>query len=205
MEVPMEADVWCSTGVCGKSAHLIIDPINEQVTHLVVAESAFPHVERMVPVRYIVETTHDQIKLSCTEAEYGAMESFAESDFIHSSQVELTVPFDGSYLFWPYSLYEAAPILVESSHIPAGEVAIHRGTPVYASDRRIGKVDEFLIYPTTHSISHLILREGHLWGQKDVVIPVDAISKFTADAVYLTMDKKAVEDLPAIPLSRKWK
>lgn len=62
-----------------------------------------------------------------------------------------------------------------------------------------------LLYPTTHGISHLILREGHLWGQKDVIIPVDVISKITDEAVYLTMDKEAIERLPAIPLSRKWR
>lgn len=82
MEIPMDADVLCGTEVCGRSAQLVIDPINEQVTHLVVAETALPYVERMVPVKYIVETSHAWIKLSCAQAEFATMESFRESDSI---------------------------------------------------------------------------------------------------------------------------
>jgi hypothetical protein len=134
-----------------------------------------------------------------------ALESFQETDFIDSSLVTMALPFEGSYVLWPYSLYAAMPVPLAGKHLPAGKVAIHRGTPVEAVDGRVGQVDEFLVYPTTHGISHLILREGHLWGKKDVIIPVDVISKITAEAVYLTMDKETIEALPAIPLSRKWK
>jgi uncharacterized protein YrrD len=205
MEIPIGIDVICDSKVCGRSTQLVIDPVNEQVTHLVIAENVFPNVERMVPVKYLVETSHDRIKLSCSPTEFAGMEPFMETDFIASNKVDVVVPFDEPYVFWPYGWYERMPMPLEHKHIPAGEVSIHRGTPVIATDGNIGKVDEFLVYPTDDSISHLVLREGHFWGRKDVTIPVDKIERITADGVYLKMDRQSIEALPAIPVKRKWK
>ena len=92
-----------------------------------------------------------------------------------------------------------------SMRIPAGEVVIRRGTSVEATDGAVGKVDEFLVDPEDDSISHLVLREGHLWGKKDVTIPVSEIDKITDEAVYLKLDKETIETLPTVPVRRKWK
>ena len=97
------------------------------------------------------------------------------------------------------------PLPFEHENIPAWEVIIRRGTPVKATDGEVGKVDEFLINPENDVITHLILREGHLWGQKDVTIPVSEIEKITKEAVNLKLDKKTIESLPTIPVRRKWK
>ena len=93
----------------------------------------------------------------------------------------------------------------EHERIPTGEVVIRRGTHVKATDGDVGKVDEFLVDPENDVITHLILREGHLWGKKDVTIPVSEIDKIAEEAVYLKLDKKAIETLPTVPISRKWK
>jgi hypothetical protein len=63
-------------------------------------------------------------------------------------------------------------------------------------------VDEFLINPDNDRITHLIMREGHLWGQKDVTIPVSPIDHYKDGTVYLKLRKKAIEKLPTIPVER---
>jgi hypothetical protein len=64
-------------------------------------------------------------------------------------------------------------------------------------------VDEFLVDRETEHITHLVLREGHLWGQKDVLIPVSEIAHVDEERVYLTLSKAEVADLPTAPL-RRW-
>ena len=64
------------------------------------------------------------------------------------------------------------------------------------------KVDEFLVDLADGHITHLVLREGHLWGQKDVTIPVSEIQRIEKDTVYLRLDKHDVEKLPGIPVKR---
>ena len=56
----------------------------------------------------------------------------------------------------------------------------------------------------TGHISHLILMEGHLWGKKEVAIPVSAIDRIEEDTVYLKLDKEAVESLPSEPVRRTY-
>jgi len=86
-----------------------------------------------------------------------------------------------------------------------GEVVIRRGAQVRATDGKVGKVDEFLINPGNGLISHLVMREEHLWGAKDVTIPVSEIEKIDDEMVYLKLDKQTISSLPAIPVKCKWK
>jgi sporulation protein YlmC with PRC-barrel domain len=205
MDIPINADVLCGGKLCGRSTSLVVNPVNERVTHLVVAEKEFPNIERLVPVENILATTPDSIQLRCTQADLSDMQAFEETDFIGAGQLISALPYDTPFRVWPYSMYGAMPMPLEHEHIPAGEVAIHRGTPVEATDGKVGKVDEFLVEPEKDTITHLVLREGHLWGQRDVTIPVSEIRKITEVAVYLKLDKKSIEKLPAIPVERKWK
>jgi sporulation protein YlmC with PRC-barrel domain len=73
---------------------------------------------------------------------------------------------------------------------------------VEATDGHVGQVDEFLVDPTNEHITHLVLREGHLWGQKDVTIPVSQIDRIEQDVVYLKLDKHGIEKLPSVPVRR---
>jgi len=84
---------------------------------------------------------------------------------------------------------------------------VHRGARVKATDGRVGRVDGFLVEPETGNITHLVLREGHLWDPKDVTIPVSEISYVKEDVIHLKLDKHSIVSLPAIPLGWRngWK
>jgi sporulation protein YlmC with PRC-barrel domain len=205
MDIPINVDVLCAGELCGRSTYLVINPVNERITHLVVAEKAFPNIERLVPVDKILASTPNSIQLRCSQTDLSEMNAFEETDFIEAGQLESSLPYSVPYQVWPYAMYDAMPMPFEHEHIPAGEVAIRRGTSVKATDGQVGKVDEFLVDPENDVITHLVLREGHLWGKKDITIPVSEIKEITEEAVYLKLDKKTLEKLPAISVNRKWK
>jgi uncharacterized protein YrrD len=205
MDIPIDVEVTCGTQVCGRSMYLVINPVNDRVTHLVVEENAFPHSMRLVPVEYIVESSPTSIRLRCTAHELINMDNFIETEYIKASEVEDRLPYEGPYLLWPYSVYEIIQMPLAHENIPAGEIVIRRGSQVEATDGTVGKVDEFLVNPENHRISHLVMREGHLWGKKDITIPVSEIENFDGETVYLKLDKQAIARLPAIPVHRKWK
>lgn len=205
MDIPINVDVQCGGEICGRSTYLVVNPVNEKVTHLVVAEKVFPNIERLVPVDKILSSTPNSIQLRCSQEDLSKMDAFDETDFIAAGHMETSLPYSVPYQVWPYAMYDAMPISLEHARIPAGEIAIRRGTPVRATDGSVGKIDEFLVDPEDDVITHLILREGHLWGKKDVTIPVSEIGEITEEAVSLKIDKKAIEMLPTIPVRRKWK
>ena len=65
-DIPLGKDVYCIDGLTGQSSHLIVNPLNRRVTHLVVRQNHFPHSDHLVPMELVAETTRSLIRLSCT-------------------------------------------------------------------------------------------------------------------------------------------
>ena len=211
VEIPVSADaeVECTDGPGGRCTNVVIDPVVEQVMHIVVREHRPPHSERLVPMGQIAQTTPEVIHLSCTQDDLAAMDAFVEQEY-----VKITVPaFQnrqgyvsmGTYAY-PYLTVPGMDVnvLQEHEHVPAGELAVRRGATVEATDGYVGRVDEFLVDPANGHITHLVLHEGHLWGQKDVTVPVSQIGRYEEGRVYLQLDKRAIELLPPITVHRPW-
>jgi sporulation protein YlmC with PRC-barrel domain len=206
MQIPVNAEVSCKDGACGKSTYVLINPITEKVTHLVVKGAASPHNEYMVPVGVVAEATTELIQLRCSREELEHMDLFIKTEFIKAEMPDTySIGYGmGTYMFWPYAVPEhEVTISAEHQQIPLGELALRRGSDVEATDGKVGHVDEFLINPDTGNITHLVMREGHLWGQKDVSIPVSDIRETRGNTVFLKLDKLQVEALPTIPVHRK--
>jgi hypothetical protein len=45
----------------------------------------------------------------------------------------------------------------------------------------------------------VLLQEGHLWGRKDVAIPIGAVTGVD-DGIQLSITKDEVQDLPAVDI-----
>ena len=76
---------------------------------------------------------------------------------------------------------------------------MRRGEHVHATDGAIGRVQGLVIDPGDHHVTHVLLDEGHLWGQKMVAIPVSAVTS-VGDGVRLSLTKDEVRDLPPVDL-----
>jgi len=197
MDISIDAKVICSDGLFGRTTQLIIRPTSEEITHLVVSNESFPQVQYLVPIVQIAESTPEEIRLNCSIQELSTLPVFDKIEFIPSSFAGSA---GGPYMMWPYFFPAATYITLENEQIPADELAIRRGASVEALDGHVGRVDEFLINPLNDHITHLVMREGHFWGQKDVTIPMSQIERFEENAVYLKLNKEDIEKLPAIPV-----
>lgn len=93
----------------------------------------------------------------------------------------------------------AAPRAVVYDRVPLGEVEVHRGEHVHATDGTIGRVRGLVIDPGDHQVTHVLLDEGHLWGRKRVAIPIGVVAH-VENGVRLTLDKDQVRDLPPVDL-----
>jgi sporulation protein YlmC with PRC-barrel domain len=210
MEIPVQAPVECTDGHAGHSVYVLINPVTDQVTHLVVKE-AVSDKEYLVPVDFVSGTIAGTIRLRYNKARLKKCSRFIKTTFI-----EEKVPYmslgggdqmygGGAYFYLPYVDSEiTVQVPEEHKQIPPGELAVRRGTQVEATDGQVGHVDEFVIIPKNGHITHLVMREGHLWGQKDVIIPLSAIGSLIDDKVILKLDKQQIEALPTFPLHRRW-
>ncbi len=203
MEFPLNVDVHCTDGHCGRSTHVILNPVTEQISHFVVKENQSPNLERLVSIKLIANTATEVILLNCSKEIFAKLEPFNEPDFIyadvpqHATDPNLT-------MLWPYVVPVKRIIDDKIRRIPPGELAVRRGTRVRATDGWVGRVDEFVVGPVSGNITHLVLREGHLWKERDVTIPVSEIERIEEEAVYLKVDKDSIASMPSVPVKRWW-
>ncbi len=200
MDIPTDVRVYCTDGYCGRSTRVVLKPKTEEITHLVVKEKDPPHEELLIPVSVVTVTTPDSINLSLTRGELDQQQPFLETEY-----VKLDIPrYAGGMYSMAGEVYRESEVIpVKRESTPEGELALRRGARVEATDGHVGRVDELLMDSQNDHISHLILREGHLWGQREVSIPVSEIKRIDKDTVYLNIDKREIEALPAAPVHRK--
>ena len=188
----------CTDGPCGTLRRVVIDPVARELTHLIIGPEHPPDAARLVPIE-LVDAAAAGLQLRCTVAEFAALNPAEETQFIEGS-IEYSAYGSKQEVFWPrYSNRGSYGTEVTVDAIPPGELEVRRGDPVQATDGEIGRVQGLVIDPDSHHVTHVLLQEGHLWGRKEVAIPVSAVT-MVQEHIELSLSKKQVEDLPPVDI-----
>jgi sporulation protein YlmC with PRC-barrel domain len=218
-EFTIGASVSCTDGPCGEVKRVVVDPVARAITHLVVEPAHRQGLGRLVPLDLVdldevdtADMASGEIRLRCTQAAFEQLDSAEETQFIPGSSGYAAYGPE-QVIAWPYynlgvdtglpggvdlQVANISPTVTFDS-VPAGEVAIRRGDPVHATDGDIGRVQGLVMDPRDHRVTHVLLQEGHLWGRKEVAIPIRAVTTVD-DGIRLNISKQEVEDLPAVDI-----
>jgi hypothetical protein len=209
-EFAIGARASCSDGYCGELRRLIIDPATDTVTHLVIQRGHSKEAARLVPGG-LAETTDGEIRLHCTLAEFDKFDPAEERElgdkaderigdigvlsggFVYDVGGDALAPIGGGFEDLGH-VPERRRTFVEDV-IPMGEDQVGPGDQVHAVDGEIGRVRGFLVNPDDHRVTHVLLKEGHLWGRKEVAIPITAVTGVET-GIRLNLTKEQVGDLP---------
>jgi sporulation protein YlmC with PRC-barrel domain len=202
MDIRLNVDVHCVDGRCGRSTYIILNPVTERLTHLVVKEQWPSRIERLVPIDWVAITTRDVIVLNKAREEFTQLEEFTQTEVVYRDVPHLTSD-PKVTMFWPYVASSKQVVDQEVRRIPYDELAVKRGTAVQATDGKVGSVDEFVVDTEDSQISHLVLREGNLLSAKEVIIPISYIDFLGEEGVYLNVDKKTIKALPSIGVKHR--
>jgi sporulation protein YlmC with PRC-barrel domain len=211
------AEASCTDGVCGEVSRVVLDPVANSLTHLVVTpehgqDKHGQEVGRLVPLEMVDATTTGEIHLRCTLQEFEKLQRAEETQFLPGTAgyagfdardigvlpfYTLDAPGYGAAAAIEGDMDENVSQPVSVDLVPVGEVSVRRGDHVHATDGEIGRVQGLVIDPGSHHVTHVLLEEGHLFGRKEVAIPIGAVTG-TADAIQLKLSKAEVEDLPEV-------
>ena len=208
-EFILGARASCSDGLCGEVVRAILDPATKTVTHLVIEPRHRKADGRLVPAG-LVEPGTGEIRLRCSIAEFDRLEPSEEVDLAegldygggygpdavmgYGNVGSMGVGASASGMGIGMDLGHQ-PSIVTSDNVPEGESEVARHERVHATDGGIGRLKGFAVDPADHRVTYVLLCEGHLWGRKEVAIPVSAVASVD-DGIWLNLTKKQVEELP---------
>jgi hypothetical protein len=184
----------CSDGSCGVVSRTILDPASRAVTHLVILPKHHSMDGRLVPVDVVETATSEEIKLGCTLADFARFDPAVEVDLAEGDMGRLGVGMPVAGLGADMGMGYSNPVIV-SHAVPLGETEVERHESVHCVDGEIGQVEGFIVSRADHQVTHVLLKEGHLWGRRQVAIPVSAVTSVDA-GIRLNLTKQEVEDLP---------
>jgi len=213
-EYTIGSGVTCSDGACGELRRVVVDPVARTLTHLVVEPEDRRKTDRLVPVDLVdPAATGEEIRLRCSVSEFDALKEAEETHFVPGASGRWGYG-EGQVFSWPYygigmggmgaggmglGNVGAGSQMITYDRVPVGEVEVRRGEQVHATDGDIGRVRGLVIDPSDHSVTHVLLDEGHLWGKKEVAIPISAVTGVSG-GVRLNLTKDEVRDLPPVDL-----
>ena len=185
------------------------------ITHLVVEPAHRTGLGRFVPLDHVsgVDPETGAITLTDSQQDFEQLDSAEMTEFVPGSEAYETYG-PAQFVTHPYyadevnlsgsEVPETALTVTADAPLPDGDhgVAVH-AVAAHATDGAIGHVAGLVIDPGTHQVSHVLLQEGHLWGRKDVAIPLAAVRDLDDDGLQLSVTKQEVGELPAVPIARR--
>jgi hypothetical protein len=209
MNIGLNANVDCLDGHCGHSTGIVVDRSTRRLTHIVVKESGFRSAERLVPTRAISWADRQKVNLSITKEEFSELEHYKVNV---SSADQRTVKGGGSS---PETMWEFIPPVpdqliqggqkvnlsdfdtsVSHENIEEDEASAGANTRVEAVNGYVGWLVELVVDPDTMNVTGIVMRTGQLWGQRDVVVPVEDIDYVRRGVIHLGLYKQQIKELP---------
>ncbi len=206
-ELPLSFDIgartYCQDGRCGKLVRLVVNPVTEDVTDLIIEQGFLQKHDRVVPISVVKSTTDTEIHL--------AVKSHSLGDFPEFREVEFRVPSLGwdssrhkpeSVRVWmsPYGVGVSGRNVVPTTRqhinkgVAFGSKVIGRGSKVHYVRGGAGKVDHVLVDCEEGHITHLVVKRNLLAEYH--VVPVDMIGSVEDNGVWLSVSRDQVLSLP---------
>ena len=205
------ADASCTDGACGQMSRIVINPVAREVTHLAVDPRHRHGPGRLVPVD-LVDATTGQIRLRCTLAEFEWLRPAQETESVRDLDPTGhghpdNTPNQVKWRLGPLGVQVArdlggpeAPQQATVDYVPSGGADIRRDLTVCATDGEVGQVQGLVVDPGGHQVTHVLLQAGHMWGRKEVAIPIGAVTKIGHFLIHLSLTKHQVKDLPPVDI-----
>lgn len=170
MLLSLYTPVLCAETLCGVVSGVLLDPTRRHVAFILVQQLGLLAPERMLPLTDVSAADAHALQLHPNEealTEYGA---FSE----------------------PVSAYHLEPEPPSWTE----EHMLRHGARVIAVDGPIGRVGALLLRPEDWAITQIVLRQGHLWGAREVTVPIAQVNQISEFAVTLALSHAEVARLP---------
>ena len=215
MRLELGRRVRCTDDELGELTDLVVDPVKKRVTHLVVKSRHGVGEAHLVPIELAEAGEGTEILLTCALADARALPNAEEFAYLRLGEMPKGDPDWDVGVTTPLALpyYESAGLDgfpvgygqdagMVYDRVPKGEVEVRRSSSVMTTDGHyVGDVDGFLV-DEEDQITHFVLERGHLWGRREVTVPIGAVAKVESDTVTVNLSSDEIGALPAHKIHR---
>ena len=191
---------------------MVIDTNTRRVTHLIVAPSDRPELARLVGIERARggDERDAPIVLTCTAEELDRLEAVHHTAYLQlgdqlaedpgrTTGIEEVSSLSSYEGFAPGGIDTGAlptdfdpHVTASYDLIPQGGVEIRRRSAVTSADgHHLGHVDGFGL-DDDHRITEVVLVHGHLWGKRDIHIPMTDVATIDNDELVLSVSRDEV-------------
>jgi sporulation protein YlmC with PRC-barrel domain len=216
MRLELGRKVRCTDDVVGELVDLVVDPTKKRVTHLVVKPTHGYSETHLVPIEHARPGEGTDVDLDCTVSEVLAMPRVEEFEYLRLDESPthdpdwdvgvtrvLALPYYEADGFGAGAGVVGQDVGVVYDRVPKGEVEVRRTSNVMSKDGHyVGDVDGFLV-DDDDQITHFVLERGHLWGRREVTVPIASVAKVESDTVTVDLTKDEIGELPSHKI-RRW-
>src|SRR3954447_6499362 len=220
MRLDLGSPVRCADGHYGELGDVVLEPATKRVTHLVVVPHDRPIDARLVPIALLrAEEPGPDVHLSGTVEDVERLDALRESAYLRFGEepepgaewdmgIERTdaLPFvTPAYDISGMTPVDPDPhVMVSYDRVPKGEVELRRKSTVASSDGHlVGHVDALIVDDQGGQLTHVVLEHGHLWGKREVSIPIADVAGVRSDEIVLGLTKDEVGALEQVRAHRR--
>jgi len=193
----------------GSVERVVIDPVDREITHLVVKKGVLFTEDRLIPVELISRTSDERVLLKQSADDLGSLQEFEETHYIQALDEEGSegaAPSAVPPLYWypPLGFSMSRLVSEDLTHyvsrrernIPDELVPLKEGARVIAADdSKLGNVEQVFSAPVTNKITHVLLTVKGISKQMKIV-PVTWIQRISEDEVQLGVNQDQIDALP---------
>ena len=183
MNLEIGAEVWGPDGKLGTLTQIVIEPLGERVTHIVVERGGLQPLQKLVPTERLTRTEGSCVTTDMRLADLEALpDAVTYADTAPAPATPAEVPLGELRpvgLFWPsnvlgwYLPSQQAPSPVNPhANLPPGTHGLTAGTEVHCRDGKVGRLEEVLYDEDSGRATGMVIRKGFFFA-RELEAPID--------------------------------
>jgi len=197
----------------GKINRFVLDPVTNEVTHIVVQKGWLLSEDKVVPIGMIDAATEERVELNQKIGDLDQLPPFEETHFVElmdtdnrptSSSMYRYAP---AYYWYPPSGYIGYPAFgpgyygwppIETTrNIPADTIPLKEGADVISADgKHVGDIERLFVNAESNKATHFLISKGLLFKEQKL-IPAHWVKSVEENKVNLAVPSRILERLPA--------
>lgn len=196
MNLEIGADVLGPDGKLGTLTQIVIEPLGERITHVVIARDGMHAGEKLVPITHLQRSEGDRIWTDLRQADMDAFpdyRSYRETAAAPATPHEVPLGdlrpvgllWPSNVLGWYLPAHQANAPAHPEANLPPGTHSLTSGTEVHGRDGKIGRLDEVVYDRDTGKATSMIIRKGFFFA-RELEAPIDCVEAIN-DAIRLSV------------------